>query len=235
MNDLMKMLSELMSSEPAVSTRTQPSGQSILDLMTPDSVKYGSPTTIIKGKTESTGIPMNVVAIRKALEKIAESDNLSTAIGSEILNKRDEFNQKREGRFVVKTMLDKLATGNAPGGLVAYRTEQGFPRKSRGTITAADFREALNQSSPDTIAVFGNKSSDPRYKEMHVNSILHELIHAGSKKDTKLYRHGKRREHQETFDKAVNKSLKNRTFKDLLYNAMNEKSVDGNFLDMITR
>ena len=48
MNDLMKMLSELMSSEPAVSTRTQPAGQSILDLMTPASVRYGSPTNTVK-------------------------------------------------------------------------------------------------------------------------------------------------------------------------------------------
>ena len=63
MNDLMKMLSELMSSEPAVSTRTQPAGQSILDLMTPDSVRYGSPANIKYGVDEYATEPMDAVTI----------------------------------------------------------------------------------------------------------------------------------------------------------------------------
>ena len=229
MNDLMKMLSELMSSEPAVSSRTQPSGQSILDLMTPDSVRYGSPTNIKYGEDEYSTEPMDAVKIRQALEQISKSGDLSTAIGSDIIGLGMPFNQKREGQFVVNRMLEKLGIGDAPGGVVAYRTEGGIPEnKVRGM-----FKKASSESAPDTVAIFGNKSASADPKQ--VEFLLHELIHSGEKEGSKMSMTSKYDSHNEEFKKVVDKSLENPTLRDLLIRAMTGKNTDGNFLDMITR
>ena len=229
MNDLMKMLSELMSSEPAVSSRTQPSGQSILDLMTPDSVRYGSPTNIKYGEDEYSTEPMDAVKIRQALEQISKSGDLSTAIGSDIIGLGMPFNQKREGQFVVNRMLEKLGIGDAPGGLVAYRTEGGIPEnKVRGM-----FKKASSESAPDTVAIFGNKSASANPNQAEF--LLHELIHSGEKEGSKMSMTSKYDSHNEEFKKVVDKSLENPTLRDLLIRAMTGKNTDGNFLDMITR
>ena len=229
MNDLMKMLSELMSSEPAVSSRTQPSGQSILDLMTPDSVRYGSPTNIKYGEDEYSTEPMDAVKIRQALEQISKSGDLSTAIGSDIIGLGMPFNQKREGQFVVNRMLEKLGIGDAPGGVVAYRTEGGIPEnKVRGM-----FKKASSESAPDTVAIFGNKSASANPNQAEF--LLHELIHSGEKKGSKMSMTSKYDSHNEEFKKVVDKSLENPTLRDLLIRAMTGKNTDGNFLDMITR
>mgnify|MGYP003147398459 FL=1 len=229
MNDLMKMLSELMSSEPAVSTRTQPAGQSILDLMTPASVRYGSPTNIKYGEDEYSAEPMDAVKIRQALEQISKSGDLSTAIGSDIIGLGMPFNQKREGQFVVNRMLEKLGIGDAPGGLVAYRTEGGIPEnKVRGM-----FKKASSESAPDTVAIFGNKSASANPNQAEF--LLHELIHSGEKEGSKMSMTSKYDSHNEEFKKVVDKSLENPTLRDLLIRAMTGKNTDGNFLDMITR
>jgi len=229
MNDLMKMLSELMSSEPAVSTRTQPAGQSILDLMTPASVRYGSPTNIKYGEDEYATEPMDAVKIRQALEQISKSGDLSTAIGSDIIGLGMPFNQKREGQFVVNRMLEKLGIGDAPGGLVAYRTEGGIPEnKVRGM-----FKKASSESAPDTVAIFGNKSASANPNQAEF--LLHELIHSGEKEGSKMSMTSKYDSHNKEFKKAIDKTLQNRTLRDLLISAMTGKNTDGNFLDMITR
>ena len=229
MNDLMKMLSELMSSEPAVSSRTQPAGQSILDLMTPASVRYGSPTNIKYGEDEYSTEPMDAVKIRQALEQISKSGDLSTAIGSDIIGLGMPFNQKREGQFVVNRMLEKLGIGDAPGGVVAYRTEGGIPEnKVRGM-----FKKASSESAPDTVAIFGNKSASANPNQAEF--LLHELIHSGEKEGSKMSMTSKYDNHNEEFKKVVDKSLENPTLRDLLIRAMTGKNTDGNFLDMITR
>jgi len=225
----MKMLSELMSSEPAVSTRTQPAGQSILDLMTPASVRYGSPTNIKYGEDEYATEPMDAVKIRQALEQISKSGDLSTAIGSDIIGLGMPFNQKREGQFVVNRMLEKLGIGDAPGGLVAYRTEGGIPEnKVRGM-----FKKASSESAPDTVAIFGNKSASANPNQAEF--LLHELIHSGEKEGSKMSMTSKYDSHNKEFKKAIDKTLQNRTLRDLLISAMTGKNTDGNFLDMITR
>ena len=241
MNDLMKMLSELMSSEPAVSTRTQPAGQSILDLMTPDSVRYGSPANIKYGEDEYATEPMDAVKIRQALEQISKSGDLSTAIGSDIIGLGMPFNQKREGQFVVNRMLEKLGIGDAPGGLVAYRTEGDIresvlPDKKNRDMRKREggfSKEASSESAPDTVAIFGNKSASADPKQ--VEFLLHELIHSGEKEGSKMSMTSKYDSHNEEFKKVVDKSLENPTLRDLLIKAMTGKNTDGNFLDMITR
>mgnify|MGYP001206021872 CR=1 FL=1 len=229
MNELQKLLASFMSSSPAVSSRTQPAGQSVLDLMTPDSVRYGSPTNIRYGNDEYSTEPMDVVKIRKALEKISKSGDLSTAIGSDIIKLSMPFNQRREGQFVVNRILEKLGRGDAPSGVVAYRTEDGIPEnKVRGM-----FKRASSESAPDTIAIFGNKSASANPNQAEF--LLHELIHSGEKEGSKMSMTSKYDSHNKEFKKAIDKTLQNRTLRDLLISAMTGKNTDGNFLDMITR
>ena len=171
---------------------------------------------------------MDAVKIRQALEQISKSGDLSTAIGSDIIGLGMPFNQKREGQFVVNRMLEKLGIGDAPGGLVAYRTEGGIPEnKVRGM-----FKKASSESAPDTVAIFGNKSASANPNQAEF--LLHELIHSGEKEGSKMSMTSKYDSHNEEFKKVVDKSLENPTLRDLLIRAMTGKNTDGNFLDMIT-
>jgi hypothetical protein len=209
MNDkLIKLLSSFMGNAKQSSTRTSIGEQSISDLMTPDSIRYASPENVRAGRTSQPGIPIDMVELSKAIDKLLSSEGgeFAKSIGGDILKYRYGFNQKREGQSILDEMLEKLGKMNAPGGLVAHRTEMGFPSYFNGKMNLikepkskelsanisrrlGHFITGSSEEVPDTIALFGDKFGDRKYsglpgaseraKDRMVSTLLHELIHGG--------------------------------------------------------
>ena len=213
-----------MQTTKAVSTKTK----SIADFLTPMSERYGDPADIRVGKTVSKGIPMDMQALRDAMTKILTSprESMST-VGSQkeiaeqslgdLLGYSANFNKKREGKRLIKRILDKYNLMNKPGGLVAYITEEGFPTSSTGAMSAY-FKEGQKGETPDTIAIFGNKSS--MEDRLPLRSLIHESIHAGAKEGSSLEQMGELKMHQKKFDKAEKEILRYNWVQDLLRSAM---------------
>jgi len=219
-----------MQTTKAVSTKTK----SIADFLTPMSERYGDPADIRVGKTVSKGIPMDMQELRDAMTEILTSPRESMrTVGSQkeiaeqslgdLLGYSANFNKKREGSKLIKRILDKYNLMNKPGGLVAYITEEGFPTGSTGAITGY-FKEGQEGEAPDTIAIFGNKSSTADRRLLR--SLVHESIHAGAKKGSPLYDMGKLKMHQKKFDKVEKEILRYNWVQDLLRSAMMKREED---------
>ena len=217
----------------AVSTRTQPSGKAISDISIPTSEKYGAPADIRLGKTVSKGIPMNMKKITDALNVALTSPEYSKSwtdetwipqkkraeksIG-ELLGMTAGFNKTREGKRFIQKMLEKFSKMDTPEGLVGYRTEEGFPYYEGEGISGV-FLEAKSPESPDTIAVFGDKSSwslapflntstgVPVPKSIAADTkrpsrtLFHEGIHATAEEGTPLKQMALLPYHQYKFNK----------------------------------
>ena len=230
----------------AVSTRTQPSGKAISDISIPTSEKYGAPADIRLDGTVSKGIPMNMKKIADALSTaltspeyvyggdISQKEIAEQSLG-ELLGMTADFNRKREGRKLIQDMLEKFNVMNKPGGLVAYRTEEGLPTGGGKQVTGV-FKRAESPESPDTIAIFGDKSSIPEMelisKLNRAKTLLHEGIHAGSKEGTPLRDMGPLRYHQKRFDKSEEDIIETHRDEEfwianMLYNAMMDKESEG--------
>ena len=231
-DDIMQQSNLIEAIASAVSTRTQPSDKSISDISIPMSEKYGDPVNIRVGKTVSKGIPMDMLALRDAMTEILSSPR-GEAIGpqkeiaeqslGELLGYRADFNRRREGKELIKRILDKYSLMNNPGGLVTYRTEEGFPTGSTSQM-AGYFKEGQRGETPDTIAIFGDKSSMERRQPLR--SFVHESIHAGAKDDTPLKEMAYMKMHQEKFNKPEKEILQYNWVEDLLRNAMMRKRED---------
>jgi len=146
---------------------------------------------------------------------------------------------------------------DAPGGLVGYRTEEGFPSYEGEGISGV-FLEAKSPESPDTIAVFGDKSSwslapflnrltgvpvpesIAADTERPSRTLFHEGIHATAEEGTPLEEMGPLSSHQKRFAKTeedIIESYKDKTneygayhdpwIEELLYNAMMNKESEG--------
>ena len=242
-DDIIQQSSLIEAIATAVSTRTQPSDKSISDISIPMSEKYGAPADIRLGGTVSKGIPMNMKKITDALTVALTSPEYSKVSGSrysgrqiqsmpqkkraeqsigELLGMTAGFNKTREGKIFIQKMLDKFSKMNTPGGLVAYRTEEGFPSYGykSGDRAGGVFFEAKSPDSPDTIAVFGDKSSwslapflntltgvpvpgsiaaDTRRPS---RTLFHEGIHATAEEGTPLEEMGQLDYHQKRFAKT---------------------------------
>ena len=238
-DDIIQQSSLIEAIATAVSTRTQPSDKSISDISIPMSEKYGAPADIRLGGTVSKGIPMNMKKITDALTVALTSPEYSKVSGSrysgsmqqkkrseksigELLGMTAGFNKTREGKIFIQKMLDKFSKMNTPGGLVAYRTEEGFPSYGykSGDRAGGVFFEAKSPESPDTIAVFGDKSSwslapflntltgvpvpgsiaaDTRRPS---RTLFHEGIHATAEEGTPLEEMGQLDYHQKRFAKT---------------------------------
>jgi len=266
MNDeLIKLLSSFMGNAKQSSTRTSIGEQSISDLMTPDSLRYASPENVRAGRTSQPGIPINMVELNKAINQLlsSEGDEFAKSIGGDILKYRYGFNQKREGQAILNEMLEKLGKMNAPGGLVAHRTEMGFPSYFNGKMNLikepkskelstnisrrlGHFIPGSSEEVPDTIAIFGDKSGDIRYskraKDRMVGILLHELIHSGdtTKAGDEIEPGSKRHllnrlGHLEDFEKVTEKIAQDPSIKDILFNAIMGKSYGKSFLQSITK
>ena len=244
--ELIKLLSSFMGEAKPSSTRASVKDQSILDLITPASVRYAAPENVRLGRTRQPGIPIDMVELNKAISQMmsSEGDEFAKAIGGDILKYREGFNKKREGQFILDEMLKKAGTMNNPGGLVALRTEMGFP-SSKGVSVLGTFKPGSSQEVPDTIALFGEKFGDREYpkqaKNRMVNTLLHELIHSGdkSKKGDKMMPGSKtlllnRPEHTEDFEKVTEKIAQDPSIKDILFNAIMGTSYGDKFLQSIT-
>ena len=232
-DDIMQQSNLVEAITPAVSTRTQPSGKAISDISIPTSEKYGAPADIRLGKTVSKGIPMNMKKITDALNVALTSPEYSKSwtdetwipqkkraeksIG-ELLGMTAGFNKTREGKRFIQKMLEKYSKMDAPRGLVGYRTEEGFPYYEGEGISGV-FLEAKSPESPDTIAVFGDKSSwslapflntltgVPVPKSIAADTkrpsrtLFHEGIHATAEEGTPLKDMGLLPYHQYKFNK----------------------------------
>ena len=233
-----------METTKAVSTKTK----SIADFFTPMSERYGDPAEIRKSRTVSKGIPMDTQALEEAFRQILTSEDIQKsgksqkeiaeqAIG-EMLGYRDSFNRRRQGRKFAGEMLSKIARGDKPGGLVAYRTQEGYPTGG-GRQVLGDFRHKSSKDVPDTMTVFSDNPS-LSYRKSPKNT-LHELIHAGlqerediregqplllKERSLKGGRLWSRSRHAEPFEKAVDEILKSNWAVDLLRKAMLEKEED---------
>ena len=238
-DDIIQQSSLIDAIATAVSTRTQPSDKSISDISIPMSEKYGAPADIRLDGTVSKGIPMNMKKITDALTVALTSPEYSKVSGSrysgsmqqkkraeksigELLGMTAGFNKTREGKIFIQDMLDKFSKMNTPGGLVAYRTEEGFPSYGykSGDRAGGVFFEAKSPDSPDTIAVFGDKSSwslapflntltgvpvpgsIAADTERRSRTLFHEGIHATAEEGTPLEEMGQLDYHQRRFDKT---------------------------------
>ena len=236
MDDIIQQSNLMEALAPAVSTRTQPSGKAISDISIPTSEKYGAPADIRLGKTVSKGIPMNMKKITDALNVALTSPEYSKSWTDEtwipqkkraeksmgeLLGMTAGFNKTREGKIFIQDMLDKFSKMNTPGGLVGYRTEEGFPSYGykSGDRTGGVFFEAKSPDSPDTIAVFGDKSSwslapflntstgVPVPKSIAADTkrpsrtLFHEGIHATAEEGTPLEKMGLLPIHQSKFNR----------------------------------
>jgi len=175
----------------------------------------------------------------------------------ELLGMTAGFNKTREGKIFIQDMLDKFSKMNTPGGLVAYRTEEGFPYGG-GKRIGGVFKEAKSPDSPDTIAVFGDKSSWSLAPFLNTSTgvpvpgsiaadterpsrtLFHEGIHATAEEGTPLKEMGQLDYHQKRFAKTeedIIESYKDKTneygaymdnwIEELLYNAMMNKESEG--------
>lgn len=215
-----------MQTTKAVSTKTK----SIADFLTPMSERYGDPADIRFGKTVSKGIPMDMQALRDAMAEILTSPRESMrTVGAqkelaeqslgELLGMTAGFNRRRKGKGIIKRILDKYNLMNRPGGLVAYKTEEEYPLSESGLEVFGTFREAKDRSaSPDTIAIFGDKSS--MKTRTPLRTLIHESIHAGDKPGSMLDEMGRLEMHQEKFDKPSKEILRYNWVQDLLRSAM---------------
>jgi hypothetical protein len=235
-DDIIQQSSLIDAIATAVSTRTQPSDKSISDISIPMSEKYGAPADIRLDGTVSKGIPMNMKKITDALTVALTSPEYSKVSGSryrgsmpqkkraeqsigELLGMTAGFNKSREGKRFIQKMLDKFSKMNTPGGLVGYRTEEGFP-SGGGKRIGGVFKEAKSPESPDTIAVFGDKSSwslapflntltgvpvpgsIAADTERRSRTLFHEGIHATAEEGTPLEEMGQLDYHQKRFAKT---------------------------------
>ena len=172
----------------SISTRTQPSDKSISDISIPISERYGDPAKIKYSRTVQEGIPMDTQALGKALREVLTSEDIQKSGKSqkeiseqsigEMLGYREGFNKKIHGEKLINKMLNKIYRGNAPGGLVAYRTQEGYPTGG-GIQVQGFFKDAKSKDDPDTLVAFGDESY-PNYRTSP-RTLLHELIHAGLK------------------------------------------------------
>ena len=244
--ELISLLSSLISDAKPSSTRTSVKNESILDLITPASVRYSAPENVRLGGTRQPGIPIDMVELNKAISQLmsSEGDEFAKAIGGDILKYREGFNKKREGQSILDEMLKKVSIMNNPGGLVALRTEMGFP-SSKSVSALGMFKRGSSEEAPDTLAIFGDKSGDTKYpkqaKDRMVNALLHELIHSGDKtkkgeelKPSSMSSYLNRPEHQEDFEKATRKIAQDSSIKDILFNAIMGTSYGDKFLQSIT-
>ena len=216
----------------AVSTKSKSPEKSISDLSIPMSERYGDPVDIRIGKTISKGIPMDMSALRDAMtgiltssrgEKLGSQKELAEQSLGELLGMTAGFNRRREGKRFIKRILDKYNLMDRPGGLVAYRTEEGYPAGPSG-ILGGYFREGIKGETPDTIAIFGDKSSmESRHP---LRSLIHESIHAGAKEGTPIKEMAHTKMHQKKFGKAEKEITQYNWVEDLLRSAMMRKKED---------
>ena len=90
--ELISLLSSLVSEAKPSSTRTSVENESILDLITPASVRYSAPENVRLGGTRQPGIPIDMVKLNKAINQLmsSEGDEFAKAIGGDILKYRDK-------------------------------------------------------------------------------------------------------------------------------------------------
>ena len=230
-DDIMQQSNLIEAIASAVSTRAQPSDKSISDISIPTSEKYGAPADIRIDGTVSKGIPMNMLKIRDALNEaltspehsvlwddertIPQNERAEQSLG-ELLGMTAGFNKTREGKRLIQDILDKSSKMNTPGGLVAYRTEEGFPsyftKTGVGKRISGIFQESGLSGSPDTIAIFGDKSSwsqkplkDDTVEQSRAQpsrTLLHEVIHSAAKEGTPLKEMAQLSSHQKRFAKT---------------------------------
>ena len=227
MDDIIQQSNLMEALAPAVSTRTQPSGKAISDISIPTSEKYGDPGGWSHGLTKHSLIPMNMLKLRDAMTealtspKIQKSGKSQKEIAEqtigELLGFQEGFNKTREGKSFIKKILNKYNLMNRPGGLVAYRTEEGFPTGSV-TQSKAAFRQSESGEGPDTLVAYSDRPN-LRYK-IAPESLVHESIHA-AEGDMSMG------EHQARFDKVEEDIVKYNWVRDLLYNAMMDKESEG--------
>ena len=250
-----------MQTTKAVSTKTKSIADFFAHMRGSIEKEYGDPANIVYptliGDHTSKGIPMNMKKIADVLTTALTSldstrtyrdrfskpqyERAETSIGN-ILGKYYESDKRREGRKFIDNLLDKIYKGDAPGGLVAYRTDEGYPLEYEsiedyernpksgiedGTgipISGYFERSATPEQSPDTIAVFGDKSSwslapfintitgEPVLEELAVEeerparTLFHEMIHAGAEKGSRLQKLAQM-DHQREFDKLENRVI----------------------------
>ena len=219
-------------SAKAVSTKASPSAKSIADFLIPMSERYGDPVNIRVGKTVSKGIPMDMLKLRDAMTEILTSSR-SGVLGpqkelaeqslGELLGMTADFNRRREGKFLIERILDKYNLMDRPGGLVAYRTEEGYPGSKTGAMSGY-YEKSKTGATPDTIAIFGNKSS--MENRLPLRSLIHESIHAGAKPGSTLEQMGKLDTHQKKFDKPEKEILQYNWVENLLRQAMKQREED---------
>ena len=237
-----------METTKAVSTKTK----SIADFFAPMSERYGDPAEIRYSGTVSKGIPMDTQALEEAFRQIFTSEDIQKSGKSqreiaeqafgELLGFRYKSNRKKQGQRFIREMLSKIARGNKPGGLVAYRTREGYP-VGGDRMTRGIFHHKSSKDVPDTLSVFSGKHDlvKPILSRRNIKTALHELMHAGLQerediregqplllKDRSLKggRLWSRSRHTEPFEKAVDDILKSNWAVDLLRKAMLEKEED---------
>ena len=244
-----------METTKAVSTKTK----SIADFFAPMSGRYGDTVDIayktLAGDHHYKATPMNMQRIADVLTTALTSPDLTRTYRDRLSKpqyeraerslgnilapgKYYESDRTKEAKKFIDNLLKKMKKGDAPGGLVAYRTDEGYPigyeslahyirnpksldEGGTGIPIGAFFKEsAAPEESPDTIAVFGDKSSwslapfintitgEPVPGSLAVRperaarALFHEIIHAGAEKGTQLYRIGQmQKEHQRKFDR----------------------------------
>ncbi len=172
--------------------------------------QYGTPGVRHRGKTF---FPLHAPSYQMIIEMLLK-DKLAPMIIGEALAYNKAPHKKREireGSRVINNLLNKLSIGDAPGGLVPYKTMRSQPWKSfgeRGELFG-ELRYAKDATiAPDT-AFFYN----PYHKNVRQSQISygapHEAFHANPELQQRLWDREEFSTHQEAFHQLIDNLRKN--------------------------
>jgi len=144
-------------------------------LYKPVNEQYGIPGARHRG---NTFYPLHAPSYEMIMEKLFEDKQAPLSIGK-AMGYQQDFNRTREGSRVINNLLNKLSIGDAPGGLVPYKTDRSYFQRSPKTGEVEEvlgrFRRAKDAATaPDSVFFY----EPSRQYDIEKYVPTHEAFHA---------------------------------------------------------